>query len=369
MMRRAHLCRATLAPLLSRRISTALPVDDGAGQWRLRGPHDVGGQASLLQGPLDISGRSALAFWECRTHALLVELAATEKITVDELRRGIEELDEQRYRSWGYYDKWAASIATIALERGLLTEEELDDALGRDRGGAATSFAVGDPVRVRHDTPGAARWRRPHLRCPGYVFGALGVVERFVGVFEDPEFAAFRGSGPQQPLYRVRFTHAALGWGGEEAAGAASTASAVVASAVAASTVDVEVYGAWLEAADARQLMEADAAAAALPTLHAAAECDQQQQPDQSTADSDQLGHAHGHAHEHDNRHGQEDGHEHEHAHEHGHEHGSRYEVERRAVEAGAAETPGERLSEALVAALTRNGNLDAARLQVATDR
>jgi nitrile hydratase len=342
--------RATLAPLLSRRISTALPMDDGAGQWRLRGPHDVGGQASLLQGPLDISGR-APAFWECRTHALLVELAATEKITVDELRRGIEELDEQRYRSWGYYDKWAVSIATIALERGLLTEEELDDALGRDRGGAATSFAVGDPVRVLHDTPGAVRWRRPHLRCPGYVFGAVGVVERFVGVFDDPEFVAFRGSGPQQPLYRVRFTHAALGWGGEEAAGTAST--------VAASTVDVEVYGAWLEAADARQLAEDDAAAAALPTLQAAAECEQQQQqqPDRSTADSGRLGHAHGHARARAR------------AREHEHEHGSRYEVEARAVEAGVAETPGERLSEALVVALTRNGNLDASRLQVAISK
>ena len=174
--RRAHLWRATLAPPHFRRISTALPVDDGAGQWRLRGPHDVGGQASLLQGPLDVSGRSAPAFWECRTHALLVELAATEKITVDELRRGIEELDKQRYRSWGYYDKWAASIATIALERGLLTEGELDDAIGRDRGGVATSFAVGDPVRVLRDTPGATlRWRRPHIRCPGYVFGAVGL--------------------------------------------------------------------------------------------------------------------------------------------------------------------------------------------------
>ena len=323
-------------------------MDDGAGQCCLRGPHDVGGQASLLQGTLDISG-SAPAFWECRTHALLVELAATGKMTVDELRRGIEELDEQRYRSWGYYDKWAASIATIALERGLLTEEELDDALGRDRGGAPTRFAVGDPVRVLVDAPGVTRWRRPHLRCPGYVFGAVGVVERFVGVFPDPEFLAFRGCGPQQPLYRIRFTHAALGWGGEEAAAAAST-------------VDVEVYGAWLEAADARQLAEANAAAAALPTLHAAATCEQQQQqqqqqqqPGRSTADSGRLDHAHGHAHAH--------------AHGHGHGHGSRYEVEARAVEAGEAETPGERLSEALVAALTRNGNLDAARLQAAISK
>ena len=135
-----------------------LPVDDGAGQWRLQGPHDVGGLSSLLDGPLDLSGGPPPAFCERRTHALLVTLAATNKIRVDELRRGIEELDEQRYRAWGYYDKWAASMATVALERGLLTEDELDDALGRDREGvvAVPSFAVGDTVRVLPDEPGVS---------------------------------------------------------------------------------------------------------------------------------------------------------------------------------------------------------------------
>ena len=33
-----------------------------------------------------------------------------------------------------------------------------------------------------------SRWRKPHLRTPGYIFGAEGVVERACGVFKDPEF-------------------------------------------------------------------------------------------------------------------------------------------------------------------------------------
>ena len=90
--------------------SSALPVDDGAGQWRLPpGPHDVGGLESLLHdGPLDLTGGPPPAFWERRTHALLVQLVATNHLRTDELRRGIEQLDERRYRTWGYYDKWSA---------------------------------------------------------------------------------------------------------------------------------------------------------------------------------------------------------------------------------------------------------------------
>ena len=316
--------------------SSALPIDDGAGQWRLRGPHDVGGLASLLDdGPLDITGGPPPAFWERRTHALLVQLVATKNLRTDELRRGIEELDERRYRSWGYYDKWAASIATMALERGLLTEDELNDALGRDKSGAVVSFAQGAVVKVLPDEPGVSHWRRPHMRVPGYVFGAVGVVERLVGSFGDPEFLAFRGSAAEQPLYRVKFTQAALGWSGEgaeeEAAG------------VAPSTVEVEVYGSWLEAASPQELEAADAAPAAVPA-QPAADCTR--------------------AHDHDHDHGHS--HDHSHGHDHDHDHGSRFDVEARAVASEPAEAPGERLSDALVTALTRNGTLDAAALHAA---
>ena len=144
-------------------------------------------------------------------------------------------------------------------------------------------------VKVLPDEPGVARWRRPHLRVPGYVFGAVGVVERLVGSFGDPEFLAFRGSAAEQPLYRVRFTQAALGWSGEgeEEAGTAP------------STVEVEVYGSWLEAASPHELDAADAAPPAVPA-QPAADCNR--------------------AHEHARDHGH--GHDHDHGHSHGHGHG-----------------------------------------------
>jgi len=49
-------------------------------------------------------------------------------------------------------------------------------------------------------------WRAPHLRTPGYIFGAAGTVERHCGVFGDPSLLAYGiGHGPMDHLYRVRF--------------------------------------------------------------------------------------------------------------------------------------------------------------------
>ncbi|MGH8705957.1 MAG: SH3-like domain-containing protein [Burkholderiales bacterium] len=45
-----------------------------------------------------------------------------------------------------------------------------------------------------------------HIRTPFYIRGHSGVIERFCGVFGNPEELAQGRSGePRQPLYRVRF--------------------------------------------------------------------------------------------------------------------------------------------------------------------
>ena len=56
---------------------------------------------------------------------------------VDELRRGIETLGEAAYNAEPYYGKWARSLAKIMVEKGVLTQDELDAriaALGAERG-------------------------------------------------------------------------------------------------------------------------------------------------------------------------------------------------------------------------------------------
>ena len=90
-------------------------------------------------------------------------------------------------------------------------------------------FGVGDRVRVR--------WAHPpgHVRTPFYVLGRVGVVERLLGTFRNPEELAYgRGGEPAQPLYRVRFMQREV-W--SDYAGRDSD------------TVDIEIYQHWLEPA------------------------------------------------------------------------------------------------------------------------
>lgn len=50
------------------------------------------------------------------------------------------------------------------------------------------------------------RWRKPHLRVPGYIHGVIGTVERHcVGLAKDAAASAYREPAVTQPLYRVRF--------------------------------------------------------------------------------------------------------------------------------------------------------------------
>lgn len=72
----------------------------------------------------------ALADWELLTDALLQTLAAKKVMTVDELRRGIESMEPARYESASYYERWAYSIESILVEKGIVTREEIDRKAG-----------------------------------------------------------------------------------------------------------------------------------------------------------------------------------------------------------------------------------------------
>jgi nitrile hydratase len=172
------------------------------------GAHDVGGVESLLGVHVSTSDRPLLQ-WERETNALLIALVRKRKLTTDELRRCVEALEPEAHAEWGYFDKWAAAIGRALVERGEFTGAQLDSALGlaippidplRPR------FRPGDRVRVRVESA-PARWRKPHVRVPGYLFGAVGTVASHEGAFADPSFLAL---GPLFPA------------AGDEAAGGAT---------------------------------------------------------------------------------------------------------------------------------------------------
>ena len=45
----------------------------------------------------------------------------------DEMRRLIESLPMEEYESLSYYEKWAASLESILVEKKVLTTQEIDE--------------------------------------------------------------------------------------------------------------------------------------------------------------------------------------------------------------------------------------------------
>jgi hypothetical protein len=138
------------------------------------GIHDVGGETNnskicLIDPPN--------TFHEKSIHALLIILASKSEplMTTDELRRSVESLEPDTYKEWSYYDKWAIAQCKILIERGVIQNSEIDYELGnleKDNNSNIKSYNIGDEVYVKKEDS-RLRWRKPHLRTPGYIFGQM----------------------------------------------------------------------------------------------------------------------------------------------------------------------------------------------------
>jgi len=71
-----------------------------------------------------------------------------------------------------------------------------------------------------------------HIRTPAYLRGKIGVIERALGAFPNPERLAYRHPAEPRALYRVRFTMAQI-WGPEAERPD--------------DTLDAEIYAHWLD--------------------------------------------------------------------------------------------------------------------------
>ena len=85
--------------------------------------HDMGG---LPAGPIDPSEHD-YAPWEKRVDAIMRLLIAPERkiMSVDELRRHIEDLGPGAYDEMTYYQRWMAAICNCLLEKGVIGVDEL----------------------------------------------------------------------------------------------------------------------------------------------------------------------------------------------------------------------------------------------------
>ena len=152
-----------------------------------------------------------------------------------ELRAYIEAIPAAVYLSSRYYERWARALETAVVDAGLVTEQEVthralhiasggaartggatvapethDAAAGTLRSYVASGAAVdglhgaGDRVRVKRMSPPG------HTRCPRYVRGVEGIVERVTDGFRRPD----PGEHPVERTYTVRFAMRDL-WGDE----------------------------------------------------------------------------------------------------------------------------------------------------------
>ncbi len=90
----------------------------------MRAPHDIGG---LPAGPVDTEPH-APTFWEKQIDAINVLLGDDKRriLSRDERRLAIESLGEEVYQTLGYFERWTAAMARLLLQKGILSQDEID---------------------------------------------------------------------------------------------------------------------------------------------------------------------------------------------------------------------------------------------------
>ncbi|MFZ1429044.1 MAG: hypothetical protein WAS21_20000 [Geminicoccaceae bacterium] len=91
----------------------------------MRRHHDMGG---LPAGPVDHHEHDH-APWENKVDAILRLLMAKELLTLDELRRGVEDLGPGIYDELSCFERWISSITNLLLEKGILDVQEVGAAV------------------------------------------------------------------------------------------------------------------------------------------------------------------------------------------------------------------------------------------------
>lgn len=96
-----------------------------------RRAHDLGGVAGF--GAVDRS-EHARPDWARRAVVLRAVLGSRGLMSMDEVRRATEDLGYPTYFELDYYERRAAAMEALLIEKGLLTAQEIDSRVVRNRG-------------------------------------------------------------------------------------------------------------------------------------------------------------------------------------------------------------------------------------------
>jgi nitrile hydratase len=193
------------------------------------GIHDMGGMAGF--GPVDVDDAAPTHEpWEARLQ--VVTLLGGD----GGMRHNIELVPPATYLASSYYERWLIAGEQACLRGGRLDPDQLarwqqafadDPELRPPRVDSADGvdwliealtvtglsepvsdprFMVGDRVRAKHMRPVG------HHRCPRYVRGVVGTVERVVGADHPPAPDTATPTPPRETVYTVRYDSTDL-WG------------------------------------------------------------------------------------------------------------------------------------------------------------
>ena len=146
----------------------------------MNGMHDLGGKQGF--GPVRHSADAAVfhASWEVRANALYSLAVKHSIFNMDEYRYAIERMEPRHYLQASYYERSLTSLATLCVEKGLISKDELERrtqgsfplaqaaCAGRTNRADRQTYLPGDLVRVRDDHVSG------HVRMPGYIRGKRG---------------------------------------------------------------------------------------------------------------------------------------------------------------------------------------------------
>lgn len=175
------------------------------------GMHDLGGKQGFGRVRHVPKAPTFHAAWEKRVNALLALAVRHKFFNMDEYRHAIERMEPRHYLSASYYERSMTGLATLLVEKGIVTQDELERiaggqfplsrpaAPGRSNAPGRARFKPGDRVRVKEEfVPG-------HIRMPGYIRGKTGVVVSETPAYPFPDAHAHAVEAADEPTYDVRF--------------------------------------------------------------------------------------------------------------------------------------------------------------------
>ena len=175
------------------------------------GMHDLGGKQGFGRVRYSLRAQTFHEPWEKRVNALYSLAVKLGIFNMDEYRHAIERMEPRHYLSASYYERSLTSLATLCVEKGIVTREELErraqgqyplslpSAPGRPNVATRETFKPGDRVRVRTEHVAG------HVRMPGYIRGKTGVVVAESPAYPFPDAHAHGVAAADEPTYDVRF--------------------------------------------------------------------------------------------------------------------------------------------------------------------